>query len=407
MRTRVLMFGWEFPPFNSGGLGVACLGLTKALSALGVEVIFVMPKKVDISAPWTRLVFAEHVPSMTVHQFNSSLTPYITSKSYGYRALNGNTEYSIYGSDLLSEVARYAAFGAQIAQKEHFDVIYAHDWLSFGAGVSAKRVSGKPLIAHVHATEFDRSGGSDANADVYAIERSGMHMADTVIAVSEYTKKIIVDRYGVPEEKVRVVYNGIDEETAPKAVGNLPLLRSMKRAGRRVVLFLGRITLQKGPDYFIRAAARVLEKDPDVIFVLSGAGDMEGEMMDLAARLHIADKIFFTGFLGGTERDEVYAAADLFVMPSVSEPFGIAPLEAMKAGTPVLISKQSGISEVVKHALKVDFWDIDEMANKILSVVRHVGLRNTLSENAKYEVANLTWADAARKVDTLMHELVH
>ncbi len=394
------MFGWEFPPFNSGGLGVACLGLTKALASIGIEVIFVMPKKLDISAPWTKLIFGDS-GDMSLRAFHSPLTPYITSKSYG-RGRAG----SIYGPNLLSEVARYSAFGAKLAHEERFDVIYAHDWLSFGAGMAAKQVSGKPLIVHVHATEFDRSGGVNVNQGVYDIERSGMQSADRVVAVSEFTKRIIVERYDVPESKVRVIYNGIDEHTAPQASDALPRLRALKHAGNKIVLFLGRITLQKGPDYFVRAAARVLERNPDVYFILSGSGDMEGQMMDLAAQLGIAHKVFFTGFLHGADRDEAYQSADLFVMPSVSEPFGIAPLEAMKIGTPVLISKQSGVAEVVHHVLKVDFWDVDEMAGKILSVVGLPALHVSLSANAKKEANNLTWASAASKVDAIMHELV-
>ncbi len=399
MKMRVLMFGWEFPPFNSGGLGVACLGLTKALAGLGVEVIFVMPKKLDIAVPWTRLVFGQS-DDLALRAFDSTLTPYITSKSYAR-----GQEGSLYGLDLFGEVARYAIFCGTIAREEQFDIIYAHDWLSFGAGMAAKNASGKPLIVHVHATEFDRSGGGKVNQDVYNRERAGMHAADIVIAVSEFTKRIIVERYGIPAHKVRVVYNGIDEGTSPGAGAALPILRAMKRNDNKIVLFLGRITLQKGPDYFIRTASRVLSKNPNVSFIISGSGDMEGHMMNLAAQLGIAHKVFFTGFLQGSERDEVYAVADLFVMPSVSEPFGIAPLEAMKAGTPVIISKQSGVAEVVRHALKVDFWDVDRMANYILSVVGMPVLREALAQNARHEADNLTWADAARTVDTLMHEL--
>ena len=379
---------------------MACLGLTRALASLGVQVTFVMPKKLAIDAPWTRLVFA---PSSNVsfQAFNSALAPYVTSKSY-----SSQRDQDIYAADLLSEVARYAAFGGAIAKEEQFDVIYAHDWLSFGAGMAAKAASGKPLIVHVHATEFDRSGGEHANSAVYDIERAGMHAADSVIAVSEFTKRIIVERYGVPAHKVRVVYNGIDEGTAPRAGETLSRLRALKRSGGKLVLFLGRITLQKGPDYFLRAAARVLALNPAVSFVISGSGDMERQMMQLAAELGIGSRVFFTGFLHDAERDEMYSAADLFVMPSVSEPFGIAPLEAMKAGTPVIISKQSGVSEVVRHALKVDFWDVDELANKMLSVVANPGLHQALAENAKKEVEMLTWADAARKIEGIVHELV-
>ena len=260
---------------------------------------------------------------------------------------------------------------------------------------------------HIQATEFVPSGGESVNSDVYSIEKEGMEMADRVIAVSQYTKRVIVERYHIPPEKVRVVHNGIDDVTSPQTGGELLRLRALRRSGKKIVLFLGRITLQKGPDYFLKAAKMVLDHDPNVVFVVSGSGDMEAQMLRMSAHLGLADRVFFTGFLHGKEKDEMYAAADLFIMPSVSEPFGIAPLEAMKIGTPVIISKQSGISEIVKHALKIDFWDTDMMAHYILSVLQHPGLHATLSDNGKQEASRITWADAAVKVNAIMHELVH
>ncbi|MFA7309628.1 MAG: glycosyltransferase family 4 protein [Candidatus Paceibacterota bacterium] len=407
MKTRILMFGWEFPPFNSGGLGVACQGLTRSLSRRGFEVLFVMPKKLDVRSEFARMIFADVDASKDAavlegYVVNSMLTPYLSSSTY----MRKEGERGIYGRDLFSEVARYRATGARIAREETFDIIYAHDWLSFGAGIEAKKATGKPLIVHVHATEFDRCGGeSGINQEVFDVERQGMQEADCVIAVSELTKQIIIRYYGIASEKVRVVYNGIDESTAPSGVG-MRRLRSLKESGYKIVLFLGRITLQKGPDYFLRAAKRVLEKDPRVIFVVSGSGDMEDSILQLSASLGISKNVVFTGFLTGTDRHEMYVAADLFVMPSVSEPFGITPLESMKLGTPVLISKQSGVAEVVKHALKADFWDVDEMANKILSVVSHPALGESLSRNAQTEADALTWAAAAIKVDGIVHELI-
>jgi glycogen(starch) synthase len=398
------MFGWEFPPFNSGGLGVACLGLTRALSQLGLEVIFVMPKKLDLSVPWASIIFADGVEGYERITINSTLRAYATSSSYS-REKHGSGA-NIYAEDLIGEVRRYAAAARQVAREQTFDVIYAHDWLSFGAGIEAKHATGKPLIVHVHATEFDRCGGPwGINKEVYDAEKIGMEEADVVIAVSEMTKNIIMKEYGIPEWKVRVVYNGIDETTAPQKGDALPRLRQLKRAGYRLVLFIGRITLQKGPDYFLRAAKRVLERNPNVLFILSGSGDMERKVMQLAAELGIGSRVFFTGFLSGADRHEVYASADLFVMPSVSEPFGITALEAMRLGTPVLVSKQSGVSEVVHHVLKTDFWDVDEMANKILAVVGFVELREALAENAAREAERLTWEVAARKIQGIVHEL--
>lgn len=392
------MFGWEFPPFNSGGLGVACLGLTKALSRRGFDVIFVMPKKLEIDAPWARMIYADAGERIEGYAIDSTLTPYATGRD--------STDRQMYAGDLFEQVRRYREQGAAIARREHFDVIYAHDWLSFGAGLEAKKATGKPLVVHVHATEFDRCGGlSGANEHVFAVEREAMLAADRVIAVSEYTKNIIVRYYGIPAAKIQVVHNGIDESTMPRST-DIGRMRSLKQSGYKIVLFLGRLTLQKGPDYFLRAAKRALEKNPDILFVVSGAGDMEKRVLELAAELGISQNVLFTGFLSGAARSEMYGAADLFVMPSVSEPFGIAPLESMKAGTPVLISKQSGVAEVVRHALKVDFWDVEEMAHKILSAVEFAPLRQSLSQNAKSEADRLTWSSAALKIDSIVHELV-
>jgi glycosyltransferase involved in cell wall biosynthesis len=403
MKPRILMFGWEFPPFNSGGLGVACQGLTKSLSERGFKVTFVMPRKLAVSTPHARMIFAES-SDVKFRTVDSVLEPYMTSKSYLRERTEAGT--TIYGRDLFEEVERYKMMGAEIAKEEDFDIIYAHDWLSFGAGVEAKYATGKPLIVHVHATEFDRCGGPNVNQHVYNVEKWGMMEADRVIAVSELTRQIIIKEYGISPDKVRVVHNGIDDSTKPSGAG-WKRMRSLKQSGYKIVLFLGRITIQKGPDYFVRAAKRVLERNPKVMFVVSGSGDMEESMMKLAADLQISQNVLFTGFLSGGDRHEMYTSSDLFVMPSISEPFGITPLEAMKLGTPVLISKQSGVSEIVQHAMKIDFWDVDEMANKILAVVGYPGLKETLSDYAREEADKITWADAAKKVDGIVRELVH
>lgn len=420
------MFGWEFPPHNSGGLGVACYGLTRALKNIGDEVIFVMPKTLRVGAPWAKFVFADapevvgniRLSDIVTYAVNARVTPYAWGRSYATRISHTDTAVapsphevladiqSLYGWDLMGEVMRYSAAGAEIARQEQFDVIYAHDWLSFGAGLEAKRATGKPLVVHVHATEFDRCGGAaGVNPDVYAIEKAGMEGADSVIAVSDFTKQIIVREYGIPADKVQVVHNGIDAATLPQGKGTLPRLRQLKAAGFSIVLFLGRITLQKGPDYFLRVAKRVREKNAKVLFVMSGSGDMEVSMMKMAAQLGISDKMLFTGFVSGAERHEMYASADLFVMPSVSEPFGITTLEAMSLGTPVLISKQSGVSEAVSHVLKADFWDVEDMANKILAVVGYAGLGKSLSQNATREAESLTWERAAHKVDNVLRSV--
>lgn len=401
-KLRILMFGWEFPPFNSGGLGVACLGLVRALSGKNLDVVFVMPKRLPDSVPYAKMVSAE-LEQTAAHAFNSPVTPYVSSASYAkYR--DGTP---VYGADLVNEAQRYAEFGAEVAAREPHDLIYAHDWLSFGAGRAAKRVSKKPLIAHVHSTEFDRTGGENVDQNIYDLERKGMHEADRVIAVSGRTKSIVVDRYGVPHQKVRVVWNGIDDATAPAPhPASAARLSALKKAGYKIVLFMGRITIQKGPDYFVRAARRVIDRDPDVLFVLAGSGNMERQMMHLAASLGIGDKVLFPGFLRGPEQHEAYALADLFVMPSVSEPFGLAALEAMRIGTPVIVSKQSGVAEAVESTLQVDFWDVEKMADLMLSVLNSPALRAELSRKGTAEVAGLTWNRSADAVRGLMDELV-
>lgn len=295
-----------------------------------------------------------------------------------------------YGGDLFAEIGRYAHSACAIATSERFDLVHAHDWMTFPAGMAVSALTGKPLIVHVHSTEFDRSG-EHVNQRIYDIERAGMHAAACVIAVSQFTRNLIVARYGVPAHKVEVVHNAIDDNgpTLPKL---LPIERD-----ERIVLFLGRITMQKGPEYFLYAAKRVLDVMENVRFVMAGTGDMIRRMIELAAELGIGQRVLFTGFLRGDDLKRIYQMADLYVMPSVSEPFGITPLEALSHDVPVIISKQSGVSEILTHALKVDFWDVDEMANKIVAVLRHPPLHNTLRDHGSIEVGRLSWADSAQR----------
>ncbi len=388
---RVLMFGWEFPPHNSGGLGTACFGLTRALASRQIEVIFVLPKKVGVNSSFAKMIFADE-RHVKFYEVESTLMPYVTSE--GYIRERDKVFQDIYGRTLMAEVHRYALRAREIAKREKFDIIHAHDWLSFLAGIEAKKVFGKPLILHMHATEFDRTGGQGVNMEVYGIERMAMEQADGIIAVSNFTKQKIVEHYGIPAWKIEVVHNGIDECDYT----NIPdRLQELKRSGQKIVLFAGRITIQKGPEYFIRAAKRVLDYQQNVMFLVAGSGDMERQMMMEAAHLGISDSVVFVGFLRGDDLSAVYKAADVFVMPSVSEPFGITPLEAIIAGTPVIISKQSGVSEVLTHALKVDFWDTEDMANKILGVISHRSLWETLWGNSREEVKKVTWDSASKK----------
>ncbi|MBN2111882.1 glycosyltransferase family 4 protein [Candidatus Woesearchaeota archaeon] len=394
---KVLMFGWEFPPFNKGGLGVACYGITKGLSNKGVKTTFVIPKAPeDAHADHVKLVVASNIKNVSIKEIHSPMAAYMTNVEYQERIrhllLHGNekSKDEIYGQDLFQEVERYALRARKIAENEDFDVIHAHDWMTYKAGIAAKNATGKPLVVHIHATEFDRTGGNGVNQYVYDIEKSGFDNADVICAVSNFTKNKIVEHYGVDPNKVHVVHNAVEftnfNENAQKISGN-----------EKIVLFLGRITLQKGPDYFVEAARKVADKVKNVKFVIAGSGDMMPKMIEMAAEKGLANKMLFAGFLRGEDIDRAYKMADLYVMPSVSEPFGITPLEAMRNGTPVLISKQSGVSEVVNHCLKVDFWDIDEMANKMIAVLNHSPLKECLAEHGGQEVLKFSWDVPAQK----------
>ena len=419
------MLGWEFPPFISGGLGTACYGLTRAMSRQGTEIVFVLPRPVpEQFSSHVRLtsgigpqisgseVFgSEEFSNVTFRSIPSLIRPYQSPESFkqnlsGYelseladllaegKTLNMESLKSggmNYGGDMYREVQRYARLATLIARQEDFDVVHAHDWMTYPAGMAVSGMSGKPLVIHIHSTEFDRSG-ENVNQMVYDIERQGMHYADQVVAVSHLTRDIVLSRYSVDPEKVKVVYNAIERNgdfTRP--------MPSSISSREKIVLFLGRITMQKGPEYFIAAARKVLEVMDDVKFVMAGAGDMTRKAIEMAAEMGIGHKVLFTGFLRGDDVDRVFRMADLFVMPSVSEPFGLVPLEALRNDVPVIISKQSGVSEILNHVLKVDFWDIDEMANKIVAVLRHQPLQAELREHGGFEVRKLSWDDAARQ----------
>jgi glycosyltransferase involved in cell wall biosynthesis len=427
---RVFMLGWEFPPFISGGLGTACYGLTKAMSSIGTDIMFVLPR--PVSTPFSthvKLVSPRPgsslaIPStefrmdefdrVTFRTVNASLTdPYQTAADWEKRRrdeqarLAGHTPVepvamqqplphgagagkAPYAGDLFAEVQRYAALASEIARQESYDIVHAHDWMTFPAGLAAAGIKGVPLVVHVHSTEFDRAG-SNIDQRIYDIERRGMHGAMKVIAVSYLTKNLITHHYGIHHEKVEVVYNAID------ANGNgFDEEKYSIHKDEKIVLFLGRITMQKGPEYFLAAAKKVLEVMDNVKFVMAGSGDMIRRTIEMAAAMGIGHKVLFTGFLRGTDVEKVFRMADLYVMPSVSEPFGIAPLEAMSHDVPVIISKQSGVSEVLQHALKVDFWDVNEMANKIIAVLRHPPLASTLRQHGSFEVRRMSWTDAAR-----------
>jgi len=382
------MFGWELPPYNSGGLGIACHGLSQALANQNVEITFVLPQKVNVKADFMRLVFADidgfewPVSAASVYDLQKYLLPGVPPEM---------------ARDLISAVNQYAQRAGEIAKKYKFDLIHAHDWLCFPAGVVAGHVSHHPLISHVHATEFDRSGGNGVNSVVYSVERYGLDQSNSIIAVSEFTKNLLTRHYAAPTDKVNVVHNGLNSDQYSIEVDESNPLQSLKKAGYKIVLFLGRFSLQKGPDYFLKAAKRTLEYAPNTVFLMVGSGDMERQLVNLAIELGISDKVLFTGFLRGDAWTQAFKAADLFVMPSVSEPFGLVALESIAMGTPAIISKQSGVSEAIGHVLKVDFWDVEEMANQIISVLDYNSLHSALRENSHREVKKVSWAAAAAK----------
>ena len=303
-----------------------------------------------------------------------------------------------YSRDLFAEVARYTQVLQDIARREPHDVIHAHDWMTFPGGVAAKRASGKPLVIHVHSCEYDRSGDG-ANRRIVEVEQAGMDAADVVVCVSHYTASVLQSRYRVDERKIRVLHNAVTRREQRID------WHQEKAIDEPVVLFLGRVTFQKGPDYFLQAAALVIKQEPAVRFVLGGSGDMLPRMIETAAQLGLARHVFFTGFLRGDDVERMYAMADLYVMPSVSEPFGIAPLEAMALDVPVIVSRQSGVSEILQHALKVDFWDVRDMAEKILAVLRRPALRKTLVDSGREEVARMSWDLRGQHLFSLYQEL--
>jgi glycosyltransferase involved in cell wall biosynthesis len=426
---RVLMFGWEFPPHISGGLGTASYGLTKGMATLDdLEVIFVVPKVWgDEDQTLVRLVGANKVPMSFRHVYYkgfrralekievlSKIVPYTDPEDFwkmtrsevsGYKLFvntdnNGMVDFSgKYDANLLDEIKKYAVVASVIAEEYEFDVIHAHDWLAYPAGIAAMEVSGKPLVIHVHATDFDRSG-CNVNPDVYQIEKSGMDAASKIITVSNLTRDIVINKYFINPHKVETVYNAVE----PVNISEWHMIK--KGFDEKVVTFLGRITLQKGPEYFIEAAYKVLQVMDNVRFVMAGSGDMMERMMRRAAALKITDRFHFTGFLKGADVFALLNMSDVYIMPSVSEPFGISPLEAMQSNVPVIISKQSGVAEILTHAIKTDFWDIDAMADSIYGILNYPALANMFIKKGKEEVVRLKWDNSARQVRDIYYSVI-
>jgi glycosyltransferase involved in cell wall biosynthesis len=426
---RVLMFGWEFPPHISGGLGTASFGLTKGMATLDdLEVIFVVPKAWgDEDQTMVRLIGANKVQvafkqvyykgfkrPLEKIEVSSKIVPYtdpedfwkmVNSEVSGFNLFvqtnnRGMLDFSgRYDDFLMDEINKYAIVASVIAEENEFDIIHAHDWLAYPAGIAAMEVSGKPLVIHVHATDFDRSGGN-VNPDVYRIEKSGMDAASKIITVSNLTRDIVISKYNINPDKVETVYNAVE----PVMISESLIIK--KGFDEKVVTFLGRITLQKGPEYFIEAAYKVLQVMDNVRFVMAGSGDMMERMIRRAAELKITDRFHFTGFLKGADVFIMLDMSDVYIMPSVSEPFGISPLEAMQSEVPVIISKQSGVAEILTHAVKTDFWDIDAMADSIYGILNYPALSNMFIKKGKEEVIRLKWDNSARHVRDIYYRVI-
>lgn len=415
---KALMFGWEFPPHILGGLGTASYGLTKGMSQQpDMQITFVIPKPWgDEDQSFLKIIGANNVPVVWKENswdyVNQRLAGRMNPDEYFWLRNGIKYDYRRIGTDdlgcinfsgrypdnLIEEIGNYEAVASVLAHQLDFDIIHSHDWLTYPAGVFAKQISGKPLVIHVHATDFDRSRGN-VNPTVYGIEKRGMDNADHIMCVSNLTRDIVIEKYHQDPNKVSTVHNAVEP---------LPDADSYTKTPRKdkVVTFLGRITMQKGPEYFVEAAARVLQKTDGVRFVMAGSGDMMNAMIDLVAQRGIADKFHFTGFLRGHQVHEMLAESDVYIMPSVSEPFGISPLEAMQVGTPSIISHQSGCAEILTHAIKTDYWDIDAMADAIYAIVKYPAMYKSLHELGKEEVDNIRWYDAGLKVRAIYDRVI-
>lgn len=446
---RVLMLGWEYPPFMSGGLGTACYFISTSLAKKGVDVVFVQPQPLSVLSNGSvlpsgvigqakarltdhdaghevQLVSASGVAvsgtpaeviASVAHQVwedrlsfrivDSALGPYLTEQGYGERLMSlfrtvekrafvegapPGDRFDIkggYGPDLMAEVYRYSLAVAALAARETFDLIHVHDWMTYPAGIMMKKLTGKPLVAHAHALECDRSG-DNVNPTVAHMEWEGFDAADKIVAVSHYTKQRIIERYAIAPKKIEVVHNAVTRNEAVRSY-HVPELQSDEKR----VLFMGRVTMQKGPEYFVEAARLVMSRLKNVRFIMSGSGDMLARMVQRVAELRMGSRFHFTGFLKGDEVEHMYAISDLYVMPSVSEPFGISTLEAMLYDVPVILSRQSGVSEVVHNTLLVDFWDVGDMAEQICAVLTNTALAAEMVKNSREELKHLRWDSAA------------
>ncbi len=399
---KILMLGWELPPHNSGGLGVACYHMSKALALKGAVIDFVVPYD------------AEHpqINFMTIH----SATRLSPLERYGLGAYDSKTIIKA-GldeadasdlKDMRGVQKRYVQYVETLVEKNEYDAIHAHDWLTMEAGMRAKELTDKPLIVHVHATEFDRSGSEAGNPLVHEIEYQGLMMADRIIAVSNITKSIIMHKYGIPADKIEVVHNAIDvtdfDDGYDYDMQTYKYLETLKSEGYTIVSTITRFTVQKGLTHFMNAAARACSKYDKFAFLLAGDGEQRDELISLAADLGISDKVFFTGFVRGKKWRDAYSVSDIFVMSSVSEPFGLTALEAAHHDNALIISKQSGVGEVLSSIFRYDFWDVDRLADQLVGIATSEALENELKQNVFNEYSRISWHDVATKCMNIYHD---
>lgn len=396
MSLDVLMLGWELPPHNTGGLGVACYGLTKGLSNQGVNVNFGLPRQLPRRIPFMN-VMDHPLKGVSITAINSLLQAYMDRQSY--QVQSSQIGKHVYATDLYTESLRFADLASDWSATTSHDVVHAHDWMTYPAGIKASKKSGKPLIAHIHATEYDRTGGN-VDPRIAHIEYQGFESADQIIAVSHYTKSIVVDKYAIKPDKITVVHNGIDfNDFQPMQIRKI-------FPNQKVVLYVGRLTYQKGVEYFLASAAQVLQKYPDTVFVVTGDGDMYQQHVLQAANMGIGSRVLFTGFLQGDKLRSVYQMADVFVMPSVSEPYGIVALEAIASGVPAIISYQSGVAESLEHVYKADFWDTHKIADHITTILAYPRQASEMTQLAQKEAKRLTWDKAAARTMSVYQQVL-
>ncbi len=387
------MLGWELPPHNSGGLGVACYHLSKALALQGTSIEFVVPYDAKHEA----------IDFMTIH----SATKLSPLHKFGMGAYDSSFLSSVIDrnnggkpSTIREIQGKYVQFVEELVENNDYDAIHAHDWLTMEAGVRAKQLTKKPLIVHVHATEFDRAGGNPGNPIVHEIEYQGLLMADRILAVSEITKNIIVEKYGIPADKVEIAYNAIDpssfDDTYEYDQRTYRYLEGLKAEGYTVVSAVTRLTIQKGLGNLVRALAKAVEKYDRLVLLLAGDGEQRDELIRLAADLGVSDKVFFTGFVRGKQWRDAYSVSDIFVLSSISEPFGLTALEAAHHDNALIITKQSGVGEVLHSIFRYDFWDVDRLADQLVGIATSPALKESLRKNITREYARISWHDVAK-----------